>query len=34
MNRKLVLDAELLQGMRECLKPIQVDDAEMALGIR
>jgi trimethylamine--corrinoid protein Co-methyltransferase len=29
---KLVLDAELLQGMREFLKPIQVDEAEMALG--
>jgi trimethylamine--corrinoid protein Co-methyltransferase len=29
---KLVLDAELLQGMREFLKPIVVDDAEMALG--
>jgi trimethylamine--corrinoid protein Co-methyltransferase len=28
---KLVLDAELLQGMREFLKPIMVDDAEMAL---
>ena len=29
---KLILDAELLQGMREFLKPIAVDEAEMALG--